>query len=1315
MATLALAAAGAAVGGAVMPAGMTILGATLSGATIGAQIGAFAGSYVDQALFGSSGQSQPVQGPRLKDLHVTSSTEGEAIPRLYGRARLGGQVIWADEIEERTEHSGSSGGKGGSSQASTESVSYRYFASFAVALAEGPITGLGRIWADGQPMNLSLVTYRLHKGSETQSADSLISAKLGAERAPAFRGTAYIVFEGLPLAGYGNRLPQLSFEVFRSVEPFGGEIKGIVIIPGSGEFVYATSPIDNAYGIGESKSENAHTLQGATDWDVAIDQLESHLPNAKSASLIVSWFGTDLRAGHCEVKPGVELSTKDTTPLDWRAGDVSRAGAHLVSRREGRPAYGGTPSDASVVEAITDLKARGFSVVYTPFILMDVAEGNTLPDPYSSSGSQAVYPWRGRITIDPAPGQPGSPDKTALAATQIAAFVGTASPGDFSISGTTVSYVGPNEWSYRRMVLHQAHLAKAAGGVSAFVIGTELRGLTWARSASSTYPFVDALIALAWDVKSVLGSGTKVLYAADWSEYFGHHPQDGSGEVYFHLDPLWSSNHIDAIGIDLYWPLADWRDGGGHLDFLAGHRSIYDLGYLRSNVAGAEGFDWYYASEAARDAQARSAITDGSGKPWVFRYKDIKSWWLSQHFNRPGGSESASPTSWVPQSKPFWFMEIGCPAANKGANQPNVFVDPKSSESFLPYYSTGERDDLMQRRYLQALIQAFDPASTGYVAGLNPVSEIYGGRMVDTGRTHVYCWDARPYPEFPFNTEIWGDGDNWRLGHWITGRFASGPLTATLERILDDCGFADYRIGAIEGWVAGYVIDRVMSARDAVQPLELAYFFDSLESGGDIVFRPRGGEGAQLALNANGLVETRAEDSLYTVTRGQETELPASAKISYISSDGDYRQAVAEARRLSGTSGRISQASLPIVLDPETATAVSESWLFEAWATRERIAFSLPPSALGIEPGDALSFDAGGGARLYRVTDVGEHGARSIEARALDPDVYGGVVARPRPRPKVAAPITGRPLVEFIDLPLLIGDEPVDAGYVAALQTPWPGGVAIYASPETTGYRLRALVGRPAVMGKTLDPMPVGVLGLMDRGTRVRVEVNGGALTSVSPLQLFAGQNVAVIKNADGAWEVFQYEAATLVGVRTYELSGLIRGQAGTELAMRTPVAAGARFVLLTPDVERISLTAGEVGLPLNWRVGPSPRGIGDALYSDRQHSFGGIGSRPLSPVHVRATRVSNDIVLSWVRRTRSGGDSWEAVEVPLAEDSERYEVDIMNGAAVVRTLSVSTPTATYAAADQIADFGSVQAVCDVRIQQVSAVFGRGSARSVTL
>jgi hypothetical protein len=865
------------------------------------------------------------------------------------------------------------------------------------------------------------------------------------------------------------------------------------------------------------------------------------------------------------------------------------------------------------------------------------------------------------------------------------------------------------------MILHYAYLAKAAGGVEAFVIGTELRGLTQVRSNASTYPFVSALVALAADVKAILGDSTKVLYAADWSEYFGHQPTDGSGDVYFNLDPLWSSANIDAIGIDVYWPLADWRDGRDHLDAIAGAASIYDAAYLRSNVQGGEGFDWYYASAADRDAQLRTPITDGYGKPWVFRYKDIRSWWSNAHHNRPGGIESASATAWVPQSKPFWFMEIGCPAVDKGANQPNVFVDPKSSESFLPYYSRGIRDDFMQVRVLQVLRDAFDWSNTGYIDGFNPVSDVTGARMVDLDHIHAYCWDARPYPAFPYATSYWSDGENWPLGHWLNGRLGGAPLDELVAQILRDNGFAEFDVSGLTGTVPGYVIDDTMSARDALQPLELAYFFDSIESNGRIVFRHRGRAAPQASFASDHLVEEQPGDALYELTRAQETDLPASAKVRYISSADVYPQAVAEARRLTGASGRVSEANLPIILDDGQAGSLVESWLYETWAARESATFKLPPSALALEPGDLVAVGMAGRERLLRLTGVTERGVRDIEALSIDPDVYDRIDAPSRAAPEPPPVQIGSPAVALMDLPVWNELADPQSGYVAAMQKPWPGSVALYMSPQTTGYQLKALAGVPATLGVTLDPFPSGPEGRIDHRARPRIRLTYGTLTSADLVSVLGGANLAAIRNSDGEWEIIQFQNATLVDAQTYELSGLLRGRFGTEGAMREPVAEGAAFVILDAAVTRVPLQESELKLPFNWRYGPGNRDIGDASYATASFAYQGLGRRPLSPVHVRGVRVAGDLNMSWARRTRSGGDNWELPEVPLGEDAESYEVDILDGSNVKRTISVTTPAAVYSSAEQIADFGSVQSAVSVKIYQTNTLYGRGAPRAAVV
>ncbi|MBU2533004.1 MAG: glycoside hydrolase/phage tail family protein [Alphaproteobacteria bacterium] len=1320
MATLAFQAVGAALGSSLLPGGVSLLGATITGATIGSQIGAIAGSFADQALFGAAGQTRSFQGPRLEDLRVTASREGSPIPRVYGAARVGGQVIWAtDFVEVRSSNNAGGQSKGGGfGTGGGTTVTYNYFANFAVALAEGEITGLGRVWADGEEWDLSNVAYRVYFGGEEQQPDALIEAELGAGEAPAYRGTAYIVFEHMPIAEFGNRLPQLSFEIFRVVDNLHTRVRGIVIIPGSGEFVYATTPVSRREVLGEMVPENVHTREASTNWSASMDQMQRSLPNLASASLVTSWFADDLRAGQCRIRPGVERREKVTRPVSWQVAGQARANAYVVSQSNGRPAFGGTPTDDSIVQAIQDLRERGIKPVLTPFILMDVPDGNQLPNPYTGEIGQPGYPWRGRITVDPAPGEAASPDKTAAATGQVESFVGSAAVDDFAIENGRVVYSGPDEWSYRRFILHYAHLAVAAGGVDSFVIGTEMRGLTTVRSAPGSYPFVEALVDLAADVRAVVGPAAKVTYAADWSEYFGHQPADGSGDVFFHLDPLWASSDIDAIGIDLYWPLADWRDGLDHID-AAEARSIYDLGYLKGNIRGGEGFDWFYASDADRNAQRRTAITDGQGKPWVFRYKDLLNWWSNPHYDRPGGVEASAPTAWQPHSKPVWLMEAGCPALDKGANQPNVFYDPKSSESRLPHFASRRRDDFMQRVYLQALIEGLDPDHAGYVPGTNPVSPVYGETMIDLARLHVYAWDARPYPAFPNDEATWGDAANWTFGHWINGRIASMPLADAVFRLFTDYGFDAFVTDELEGVLPGYVIDRVMSLREAMQPIEMAFFIDTVESGERIRLRHRGSGAPAAMIGVDELVTTKESARVLSVIRGQETDLPASAKVTYAIAGGDYRAAVAEARRLTGFSERVATASLAMMLEPDRAQMIAENWLHETWAARRRATFALPPSRLAIEPGDmVVTREADGLALLHRVTEVADHGARDISAQSIDPAIYLPHEARGRSQDVASPPVTGQATALFVDVPLVRDGGAETDGYVAVHQSPWPGPIAIYQSPADDGFTLAATANGATTIGMLAEPMFAGPPARIDHANRIKVSLEGGALFSVGRLALFDGANAVAVQRDDGSWEVCQFERSELVGELTYELSGLLRGQLGTEdwLAPGTLTASTGRPVVMLDDgLVRVPVGETGTGRPFNWRYGPLARDVGHPDFAQQGHTFVGLPRRPLAPVHVRAERVGADLTIRWTRRTRIGGDNWQQLDVALGEQTEAYEVDILDGGQVKRTLASATTAVSYPQAQQVADFGAVPTAIACRVFQLSATWGRGMSREVVV
>jgi hypothetical protein len=271
---------------------------------------------------------------------------------------------------------------------------YRYYANFAVAVAEGEISGIGRIWADGREIDRSQIVHRVYLGSETQESDSLISAREGASSAPAYRGTAYVVFERLALEAFGNRMPQLSFEVYRAVEAFGSEIRAVVLIP-AGEFVLAPGRCRGPRRL----SPSVHTRQGGTDWTVSLDQLEATLPNAKSISLVVSWFGTDLRRAL-----RIEARVRPLPSDDFRRVKVAVQTARLLrGRREGR-------SRRHAVRPKRhrrDPRSAGPGRRHADAVRADGrGGGNALPDPYGGT-AQAFYPGAGASRRSGA-GEPGS-------------------------------------------------------------------------------------------------------------------------------------------------------------------------------------------------------------------------------------------------------------------------------------------------------------------------------------------------------------------------------------------------------------------------------------------------------------------------------------------------------------------------------------------------------------------------------------------------------------------------------------------------------------------------------------------------------------------------------------------------------------------------------------------------------------------------------------------------------------------------------------------------------------------------------------------
>src|SRR5690606_17944505 len=139
------------------------------------------------------------------------------------------------------------------------------------------------------------------------------------------------------------------------------------------------------------------------------------------------------------------------------------------------------------------------------------------------------------------------------------------------------------------------------------------------------------------------------------------------------------------------------------------------------------------------------------------------------------------------------------------------------------------------------------------------------------------------------------------------------------------------------------------------------------------------------------------------------------------------------------------------------------------------------------------------------------------------------------------------------------------------------------------------------------------------------------------------------------------------------------------------------------------AMTLDERNLTFNWKAGPAPYELSHPAFLTQTRAFSGLGLRPYSPVHVTGSRdEAGDLTIAWVRRDRIGADSWDQSEIPMSETSEAYEVDILNGGTVVRTLTATSPSVVYTAVQQTADFGAPQSSVPVRVYQRSQTFGRG-------
>ncbi len=479
---------------------------------------------------------------------------GSVIKELYGICKIDGKLLCITEIREKLEAREEQKFTKSQELKSVKTINQKtFFTDVAISICAGEIHDIHRIWIDDEIVDLAQenLKFRLYKGSEDQEPDSALSA-FYKENTTAFRGLCYIVIEDFPLSFYGN-IPDFSFEVLKkpniiSDHSVENMVKSMVIIPGSGEFVYDTKVQEKEYlanaenNIIVNKKINSHNFKKIPNSIYSLDNLQFVCPKIDYVSVVVCWFGNSLNIANCDILPYVENEVDNTRySEDWRSGGYTRENAKIISKDSfGNPNYGGTVNDQSLIRYVREIKDRGLKVLLYPMFLLDI-EGK---------------PWRGHVT------------------------------GNYS----DVENFFNKETGYNKFITHYARLL--GNDIDALVIGSELKGITKIKNDNNNdnnnlFPSVLELKKLATNIKNICPN-TLISYAADWSEY--HHTDGG----WRHLDTLWMDQNIDFIGIDAYFPLTNSLNSDISIDDIKhGWESgeCYDY-YLDGNQKRELSADW---------------------------------------------------------------------------------------------------------------------------------------------------------------------------------------------------------------------------------------------------------------------------------------------------------------------------------------------------------------------------------------------------------------------------------------------------------------------------------------------------------------------------------------------------------------------------------------------------------------------------------------------------------------------------------------------------------------------------------------------------
>ena len=555
------------------------------------------------------------------------------------------------------------------------------------------------------------------------------------------------------------------------------------------------------------------------------------------------------------------------------------------------------------------------------------------------------------------------------------------------------------------------------------------------------------------------------------------------------------------------------------------------------------------------------------------------------------------------------------------------------------------------------------------------------------------------------------------------------PRDVSLATIVSDvcyeCGLSDEDIDVADlesRYVHGYARTRPMAGRACIEPLRMVGFFDCVESG-RVLKWPTRGKAAVATIDADELGAHEGEEAPPAVTTKKLSalELPRAIRVHYLAPSRDYEpgEQISPVRLTTDAVNDVD-VDLAAALDDDQAAQIAEIIWADAWRARWVHETAIDRYWSPLEPADAIILPVDGRNERVRIATMTTSDLilKRLELVRDDDGAYESTAVAEVPQHQPGRLISyGSTSLLMLDLPALV-EAHDDAGFYAVASrggsgTAWAGAVIYRSADSGATWAEVGSVSSEATTGWIEAPLEPGITGTWDYESAIDVTIATGTLESRSRDAVLAGANMAAI-GVDGRWEIVQFADAELIATNRYRLTTLLRGRRGTEHLIDTSVIDDYFVLVSGPGVVRLPLSTGQIGATMLYRAVT----IGTSMASAPTSSFVGHGMalEPFSPVHVLGARDSSeDVAITWTRRDRIYQTMRSGVELPNSEVNESYSIDIMDGSSVVRTLTSSTPSVVYTAADQTTDFGAPQSEVTVHIYQLSAFVGRGTPAEATI